>query len=725
MKRAVPAIAFALISSAFIAITWWIAAGVGLEITVTDPEGRPIGANILWDGEKLRAEGSVRFRTRRGTHPVEVHAPGYRTFRGEVRVQAFSFNAPVRVTLEPLVLEGEILDGLDGSPLPRATIRGENFSLEIGPDGRFRLEKPLLPLAFSIQADGYEELRVTIVSEGEFNGPRIFLLRPNQVEGLVTDASTGLPLQGVLVRTADWESFTDEHGRFVLRRVVTGEEISFEAEGYLSATVTFSGTVPLCVALRPRVVLVRAVEKFTRRPIPGAEILFRGVSFRTDEKGEVRLQAPVDGEPIIASSPNHTPARAVFQGEETITLELSPIVWEVRIRDASTGEPVSGAWLYISGRRFGPSRQGKLMVKGVPPEGEMTVKAPGYALLRLNPDQGRWEGSSLVLNLSLEPFQARGIYIPFVLLARPERVRELLELVDRSELNAIVVDVKSDRGFLAWDSQVPLARELGAVRRKESETLREILRFCREKGIYVIARMVIFKDNPLASGRPDLAVRKRDGAIWLDREGLGWGNPFRREVWEYNIALAKEVASLGFDEINLDYIRFPSDGDLGAIVWEEMNTLETRTGAIREFMASISEALAPFPVFLSADVFGLTPWVEGGGDMGIGQRIEDISPYVDYLCPMVYPSTFAPGALGYENPALHPYEVVYRSTLRARERSQALVRPWLQHYSLYGVTYTLEQFRAQRQAAEEAGGWGWVYWNAGGYYEKALFAPEQ
>ncbi len=722
MRGVLLAIALALFSSLFIALTSELAARTGLEILVTDPGGQLPGARISLDGEEFQASGKLSLRVRRGTHRLEVRAPGYRTFRGEVRATLFSFNPPLRLTLEPLVLRGEIRDELDGSPVGGATVRGEGFSIEIGADGRFRLEKPALPLRLSILADGYEELQVTLLSEEEVIGPRTFFLRPNEVEGFVTDASTGLPLPGVLVRTADWESTSDEHGRFILRRVVPGEEVSLEARGYFSVTVPFNGT-PLSVSLRPKAVLVRVVEKFTRRPLPGAEVRFRGINFMADERGEVLLRAPADGDTIIASAPDHLPVQAVFRGEEAITLELPPLVWEVRVSDAASGAPISGAWLYISGRRFGPSRDGKLVVKGMPPEGEAVVKAPGYALLRFNPGQGRWKASSLALSISLEPFQARGIYIPFVLLARPDRVRELLELVDKSELNAVAVDVKSDRGFLAWESDVPLAKELGVIRRKESQTLREILQFCREKGIYTIARMVVFKDNPLASGKPDLAVKKKDGTIWLDREGLGWGNPFRREVWDYNIALAKEVASLGFDEINLDYIRFPSDGDLGAIAWEETNTLETRTETIREFMKAVSEALAPFPVFLSADVFGLTPWVEGGGDMGIGQRIEDISPYVDYLCPMVYPSTFAPGALGYENPALYPYEVVYRSTLKARERSRALVRPWLQHYSLYGVIYTLEQFRAQRRAAEEAGGWGWLWWNAGGYYEETLFAP--
>ncbi len=724
MKRAIPTLLLALFSSFFIAIISKLASEVSVEVVITDQEGQPLKGVIFLGGEQFPFAGSFRFRTKRGMHFVEIWAPGHRTFKGEIEIQLFSLNPSIHLTLEPLILNGEIRDELDNSPVSNAKIEGEGLSLRVDQKGRFQLIKPILPLRFSILADGYEESRFTLVSEDELLTPRTFFLRPNRVEGLVTDASTGLPLPGALVRTADWESASNEHGHFLPRRVTLGEAISVEAKGYFSATVPFTGTVPFLVALRPQTVLVRVVEKFTFKPLPRAKVHFRGVSFQTDEKGEILLQAPVDGESIIASHPGHASVQVTFRGEETVTLELPPLVWEVIIRDTSTGELVSGAWLYISGRRFGPSHHGRLPVEGVPPEGEAIVKAPGYALLRFNPSQMRWETLSLAMTLELEPFQVRAIYIPFVLLARPERVRKLLELVEKSELNAIVVDVKSDRGFLAWDSQVPLARELGIVRRRESETLKEILQFCHEKGIYTIARMVVFKDNPLAFGRPDLAVRRKEGTIWLDRENLGWGNPFRKEVWDYNIALAKEVASLGFDEINLDYIRFPSDGDLGAIAWEETNTLETRTKAIREFFKAVSEALAPFPVFLSADVFGLTPWVEGGGDMGIGQRIEDISPYVDYLCPMVYPSTFAPGALGHENPALYPYEIVYRSTLKARERSRVLVRPWLQHYSLYGVTYTLEEFIAQRRGAEEAGAWGWMWWNAGGLYDETLFAPE-
>jgi hypothetical protein len=213
-------------------------------------------------------------------------------------------------------------------------------------------------------------------------------------------------------------------------------------------------------------------------------------------------------------------------------------------------------------------------------------------------------------------------------------------------------------------------------------------------------------------------VRYADGTVWTDGEGLGWGNPFREEVWNYNIAIAQEVAALGFDEVQFDYLRFPSDGDIGAIVYAEVNSSETRTAAIHEFTRRVTEALRPYGVFTSADVFGLTVWVDPESDMSIGQRVIDVAHHVDYLCPMVYPSTFVSGNLGYADPSAHPYEIIYRSQEAAKERVPAStrVRPWLQAY-----WYTLDQMQTQKQAAEDANASGWTFWNAGAVYEEALF----
>jgi hypothetical protein len=183
------------------------------------------------------------------------------------------------------------------------------------------------------------------------------------------------------------------------------------------------------------------------------------------------------------------------------------------------------------------------------------------------------------------------------------------------------------------------------------------------------------------------------------------------------------VAALGFDELQFDYIRFPSDGEVESLLYSQPSTEESRYRAIEGFMARLQAELDPL-VFTSADVFGLTPWVDH--EAGIGQMIENVAPYVDYLSPMLYPSLYTEGVLRFEipDPAHHPYEVVYRSLLLAAERTETKIRPWLQHYSLHGVQYGLEEYRAQKQAAYDAGAAGWLFWNASGIYEEELFQGE-
>ena len=324
------------------------------------------------------------------------------------------------------------------------------------------------------------------------------------------------------------------------------------------------------------------------------------------------------------------------------------------------------------------------------------------------------------VDVRLAPQDVRALYIPMGLLAAPARFWALITLVERSPvLNGVVIDVKGDYGLLAWESQVPLSQEMGN-HFPSAIDLKTTVAELRRRGIYVIARYVVFKDDPLATYKPEWAVRRGDGSVWKDGEGLGWANPFREEVWDYNLALLEEVAQLGFDEIQLDYIRFPSDGDLRAIVYEEENTRATRTAAIREFMRRFAERMNRYPVRTSADVFGLTLWVVPGEDMNIGQRVEDIAPFVDVLSPMIYPSTFIPGNLGYTAPDERPYEVIYRSVLQARQRvpPHVQVRPWLQAY-----WYTLPDMQIQRLAAEDAVSDGWMFWNAGGIYPPELFGP--
>ena len=362
-----------------------------------------------------------------------------------------------------------------------------------------------------------------------------------------------------------------------------------------------------------------------------------------------------------------------------------------------------------------PDEQGRFVVPDAGDAQSVLVKAPGYALLTVPITETRG------LTLSLEPFEARGIYIPFGLLAVPESVLALLDMVEETELNAVVVDVKSDYARLAWPSKAPLAVQAGAYQ----PGLMDLGRFvqeCRKRDIYAIARMVVFKDNRLATARPDLAVKRADGGSYIDWEDLRWSDPFRQEVRDYNLALVQEIIALGFDEVQFDYLRFPSDGQIKNLVYAQESTLESRTAAMAEFCRQAHALTNHSPTFLSGDIFGLTPWVESG-DMGIGQRLEDIAPHMDYVSPMLYPSTFIPGNLGLDAPQLYPYEIINRSVERQQERSTTLVRPWLQHYSLGEVEYGPVQLLKQRKGAEDAGSCGWLYWNAAGRYRREIFEP--
>jgi len=325
------------------------------------------------------------------------------------------------------------------------------------------------------------------------------------------------------------------------------------------------------------------------------------------------------------------------------------------------------------------------------------------------------------LDIALEPFEARALYVPFMLLALPDRINEILTLVDGSEeLNAVVLDVKGDQSYIAWESQVPLAQEVDAHYRGLMD-LREFLTLCHDRDIYVIARMVMFKDEELAKTRPEWMATHADGRAYVDLEGLRWVDPFRREVRDYNLDLAREIALMGFDEVQLDYVRFPSDGSTRGLTFSEESTFESRTRAIAEFCTEMRDTLAPTPAFFSADIFGLVMWVDPGRDMGIGQRMEDVAPFVDYISPMLYPTTFGPGNLGYQNPGLYPYEVVYRSVRKTQERTDTLVRPWLQHYSIGGINYGMLELLKQKKAAEDRNSSGWIYWNSRGLYERELF----
>jgi hypothetical protein len=350
------------------------------------------------------------------------------------------------------------------------------------------------------------------------------------------------------------------------------------------------------------------------------------------------------------------------------------------------------------------------------------VKAPGYERKRVT-----IEGAATTIRL--RPQVIRAAYLTYYGVGERKIRDRVVELVGRTQLNAVVIDVKGDRGLIPYRTEVPLALEAGAQGPVIIKDFDGLLASLKAQGIYTIARVVTFKDNVLATYRPDLAIiDTRTGKPWVDNEKLAWLDPFREEVGDYAIAIAKEAALKGFDEIQFDYVRFPTDGRLSAARYARPNNASTRLPAIAGFLAKARRELGPTGVFIAADLFGYTAF--NANDTDIGQRIEDLAPHLDYICPMVYPSGYHLGIPGYRNPVAHPYEVVRESVRLIRQRAQptrAQVRPWIQDFRDYAFDkriFGVRELRAQMKGAADGGAAGWMLWNPRNDYTAEALSPK-
>jgi hypothetical protein len=343
--------------------------------------------------------------------------------------------------------------------------------------------------------------------------------------------------------------------------------------------------------------------------------------------------------------------------------------------------------------------------------GHVGARAPGYSRAEITVN-AESSAPTPPIELQLQPISPKALYLT-VYGVHSRLIRErALELIEQTELNALVIDMKGDRGIIPYDTDIPLAIAIGAQKLRLVNDVRELIRTLKKKGIYTIARIVVFKDDILGSARPDLAVRTTAGAIWKDRENLTWVDPSKKEVWDYNIAIAVEAAQNGFDEIQFDYIRFP---DRRGLKFDIANTQENRIGRIEGFLTEARKQLLPYNVFLSADIFGYVAWNQG--DTQIGQKIDRLAPAVDYISLMLYPSGFHLGIPNYRNPVENVYKIVHLSSKRAQERTRlpaVRFRPWLQAFRDYAFDrrpFTGVEIREQIKAAEDFGAGGWMLWN--------------
>ncbi|WP_416392529.1 putative glycoside hydrolase [Burkholderia sp. LFS061] len=384
--------------------------------------------------------------------------------------------------------------------------------------------------------------------------------------------------------------------------------------------------------------------------------------------------------------------------------------------DGSTQHPIAGAIVTTAAATGRTDDHGRFDI--AQPGSTVAARAPGYLRsTQTDIDDGR------PVTLSLTQFRPKAVYLS-VYGVNSAAIRDAaVGLSGTTAVNALVIDVKGDRGLTPYRST---AREaIGAAARlsEHAPVDRDFparLADLHRRHLYLIARIVVFKDDPLANAHPDWAVRDAAGAAWHDREHLQWVDPFSHDVWQHNLDLAEEAARLGFDEIQFDYVRFP---DARGLRFAQPNTRANRTSAIVGFLQAARTRLAPYNVFVSADIFGYVCW--NLDDTAIGQQIESLGAALDYISPMLYPSGFTWGLPGCTNPVADPGQIVRRSLAEARERTGlpgVRFRPWLQAFRDYAFdrrAFDANQIRAQTDAADAADTDGWMLWNPRNRYDAA------
>jgi hypothetical protein len=314
------------------------------------------------------------------------------------------------------------------------------------------------------------------------------------------------------------------------------------------------------------------------------------------------------------------------------------------------------------------------------------------------------------------PDEVRGVHVSMALAGIPGKLEQYIAMKS-SGLNTIELDVKDENGDLGFVANVPLARKIGAANRYYNPQ-RAVAKI-HAAGLYLIGRVVTFEDPALSEGAPWLAVQRADGSRWLNNAGLGWTNPYDKRVWKYNVDIAEQAAKLGFDEIQFDYVRFPSDGDISQIRYPGKHA-QPMGWTIPMFLKYARSRLKPLGVRTSVDVFGLS----ATRDLGIAQFPRRIAPFVDTIYPMVYPSHYVSGEYSIIDPDSRPGTTVayslrdFRDKLRGRK---ANLIPWLQDFSL-GRAYSLADVQDQIQNARLEHVKGFMLWNPAGVYTVKAFS---
>ena len=332
-----------------------------------------------------------------------------------------------------------------------------------------------------------------------------------------------------------------------------------------------------------------------------------------------------------------------------------------------------------------------------------------------------------------EAEKVRGIYISGPMAGSSGLFQNILDSLEGTEINTVVIDLKNDDGRVTCDLETPIVSEIDACI-PYVQDMKGLIKTLKDKGLYVIARVVAFRDPYLAEKKPEWSLKQKDGSLYRDKQGMAWIDPYCEDVWEYLIEVGTAANDLGFDEVQFDYIRFSTDSTMKNVVFaEDVTQGRSKTDVITEFVKYAYEKLASQGLFVSADVFGTIIGSEIDAN-AVGQIYTEMAKHLDYICPMIYPSHYGPGNFGIDYPDTKPYETILGALQKSRSvldqaadadghvNRQAIVRPWLQDFtaSYLGsgkyISYGYEEVQKQIQAVKDAGYEEWMLWSAANKY---------
>ncbi len=607
-------------------------------------------------------------------------------------------------------LNGTIIDAYTGKPVPAATINLGGAQLSTDAGGKYQVAQWSEKDTLQIAANGYEPVSIVLAQQPQLakpTPPAMVLdakLRPNTVGGAITDAYSGQPLAGALVKaSATLSATTAADGRYTLVGVPESFTLTISAPDHEQVSQNLKQAVAFDTALRPNTLVGVVTDRYSNQPVTGATVKVGDkLSVRTGSDGTYRLTGVPANATVQFGADGYAGLTQPLEKMITLDVVLRPDVLKGALVDSKTGAPIRNATVMsmttlgsdaVATKRIDNSANGTFQLDGLPEQGFIQVLAPGYrkAVIEVKP-------GSVPSTIKLDPFFSKSLYVTAAVAANHDLLMKFFDTIDKTELNAIVIDLKSDLrddlGVVYYDSQVPIVKELKTSQPRMD--LPAILAEAKKRGIYTIARVAIFShDNQLAEAKPEWAAQDAtNGGVFADYPGPGihydWLDPWNRNVWDYNIQLSVEAAHMGFDEVNFDYIRFPSL-EFGAADKDRLKlskpdaTTEEKYANIVEMLTQSQAAINTAGAYLSVDVFGVVAWEPS--DL-IAQDIGRMGEHTDYVCPMVYPSHFWPGALDFGNPAQHPYEIVLDSLQKGAKQmvgKRAMLRPWLQDFTLTWV----------------------------------------